>query len=111
MDMAGPGWSQHCAGSRCHELQRTHTQQLESEVQQRTRELEEANRKLTALVCTGPLTGLLNRRQFETLIDEEIQRRPCKREPWPWSASGMRCSSSAYLMWHPGMVSSQVLSA
>src|SRR5690554_6942558 len=58
-----------------HELQRRHTQELESKVQQRTRELEEANRKLSALVRTDPLTGLLNRRQFETLIDEEIQRR------------------------------------
>src|SRR5690554_3155152 len=58
-----------------HELQRRHTQELESKVQQRTRELEEANRKLSALVRTDPLTGLLNRRQFERLIDEGIQRR------------------------------------
>ena len=58
-----------------YELQRRHTRELESKVQQRTRELEEANRKLSAMVRTDPLTGLLNRRQFETLIDEEIQRR------------------------------------
>ena len=58
-----------------YELQRSHTQQLESKVQQRTQELEQANRRLAAMVRTDPLTGLLNRRQFEALVSEEIQRR------------------------------------
>ncbi|MCE8003274.1 diguanylate cyclase [Billgrantia ethanolica] len=58
-----------------YELQRTLNHQLETQVLQRTQELEQANRKLAAMVRTDPLTGLLNRRQFETLINEEIQRR------------------------------------
>ena len=64
-----------------YELQRSHTQQLESEVKQRTRELEQANRQLSAMVRTDPLTGLLNRRQFETLINEELQRRQRDGKP------------------------------
>jgi two-component system, sensor histidine kinase LadS len=58
-----------------YELQRTLNQKLESKVHQRTQELEQANLKLATMVRTDPLTGLLNRRQFETLVEEEIHRR------------------------------------
>jgi two-component system, sensor histidine kinase LadS len=58
-----------------YELQLTLNQKLESKVHQRTQELEQANLKLATMVRTDPLTGLLNRRQFETLVEEEIHRR------------------------------------
>lgn len=64
-----------------YELQRTLNQQLESKVHHRTRELEQANRRLAAMVRTDPLTGLLNRRQFEAMINEEIQRRQRDGKP------------------------------
>ncbi|MCE8025312.1 diguanylate cyclase [Billgrantia aerodenitrificans] len=64
-----------------YELQRTLNHQLETKVHQRTQELEQANHKLAAMVRTDPLTGLLNRRQFETLINEEIQRRQRDGKP------------------------------
>lgn len=57
-----------------YELQRSLSQQLETQVNERTQELEEANQRLAAMVRTDPLTGLLNRRQFETLLSEEILR-------------------------------------
>ncbi|MGJ7459749.1 sensor domain-containing diguanylate cyclase [Halomonas sp. MA07-2] len=58
-----------------HDLERSHSLRLEAEVAQRTRELEAANRRLAAMARTDPLTGLLNRRQFQELVDEELQRR------------------------------------
>ena len=58
-----------------YELHRSHSRQLELEVAERTRELEAANRRLAAMARTDPLTGLLNRRQFQELVDEELQRR------------------------------------
>ncbi|SFU77467.1 sensor domain-containing diguanylate cyclase [Halomonas korlensis] len=58
-----------------HEMQRSHNQQLEAQVHARTRELEQANRQLEIVSHTDPLTGLLNRRQFEALVDEELNRR------------------------------------
>ncbi|MGQ4879369.1 diguanylate cyclase domain-containing protein [Billgrantia sp. LNSP4103-1] len=64
-----------------YELQRSLNQQLETKVHQRTRELEQANQKLAAMVRTDPLTGLLNRRQFEALVSEEIQRRQRDGKP------------------------------
>nr|WP_232090350.1 GGDEF domain-containing protein [Halomonas sp. MCCC 1A13316] len=57
------------------ELQRSLNQRLEDQVLQRTQELERANRQLTILARTDPLTGLLNRRQFHELVDQEMQRR------------------------------------
>ncbi|EWH03607.1 sensor domain-containing diguanylate cyclase [Halomonas sp. BC04] len=57
------------------DLQRSLNERLEAEVQQRTQELEKANQQLTTLARTDPLTGLLNRRQFQELMEEELQRR------------------------------------
>ncbi|WP_420402488.1 diguanylate cyclase [Nisaea sp.] len=47
---------------------------LQSRVDERTRELDEANRKLTELATQDPLTGLYNRRYLETCLDREIDR-------------------------------------
>lgn len=69
------------AERKTYELQRTLNHKLESKVHQRTYELEQANRKLAAMVRTDPLTGLLNRRQFEAQINEEIQRRQRDGKP------------------------------
>ncbi|MDL0434103.1 7TM diverse intracellular signaling domain-containing protein [Marinobacter sp. TBZ242] len=63
------------------ELQRSLNERLEIEVEQRTRELESANRRLTALARTDPLTGLLNRRQFHELVDEKLQVRRRSGQP------------------------------
>jgi diguanylate cyclase (GGDEF)-like protein len=65
-------------------------QDLELRVQQRTRELEEANRQLKyknsileKMALTDPLTGLPNRRAMDRLVRTEIQRR--SRTPAPLS--------------------------
>ncbi|CAA0126055.1 Phytochrome-like protein cph2 [Halioglobus japonicus] len=47
----------------------THT--LESKVEQRTRELEAANRQLEKLVSVDGLTGIANRRAFDELLKRE----------------------------------------
>tara|TARA_R110001583_G_scaffold78039_2_gene211951 strand:+ start:758 stop:2629 length:1872 start_codon:yes stop_codon:yes gene_type:complete len=51
-------------------VQRAMNEDLDSKVKQRTRALEEANRKLEYLSTTDGLTGLFNRRHF----DEEYER-------------------------------------
>ncbi len=48
--------------------------QLESKVQERTAELEEANQKLKALSVTDELTGIANRRRFDEILEEEWRR-------------------------------------
>lgn len=58
-----------------HAMQRQANQQLEKQVRARTRDLERANQQLAAMARTDPLTGLYNRRQFNELVDEELQRR------------------------------------
>jgi diguanylate cyclase (GGDEF)-like protein len=65
-------------------------QELELRVQQRTRELEEANRQLKyknsileKMALTDPLTGLPNRRAMDRLVRTELQRR--SRSPAPLS--------------------------
>lgn len=47
---------------------------LEEKVQQRTNELEAANRKLQDLSSTDGLTGLANRRRFDAVWEAEWQR-------------------------------------
>ncbi len=51
-----------------------HTHRLEEEIRARTRDLEEANRRLEALAVTDGLTGLFNRRRFEEVLDLEVRR-------------------------------------
>ncbi len=63
------------------DLQRSLNERLEAQVQQRTHELEKANQQLTTLARTDPLTGLLNRRQFQELMEEELQRRRRSGQP------------------------------
>ncbi len=48
--------------------------QLESKVEVRTAELQEANRQLQALSNTDGLTGIANRRRFDEVLDAEWQR-------------------------------------
>ena len=47
---------------------------LEYLVEERTRKLEERNKKLEVLVTQDPLTGLHNRRYMEDRMDEELAR-------------------------------------
>ena len=49
-------------------------QLLEAEVEARTAELAEANRRLAALSQTDGLTGIANRRLFDLRLDEEWRR-------------------------------------
>jgi len=48
--------------------------QLETLVEERTRELEEANAKLERLSNTDGLTGIANRRSFDLILQQEWQR-------------------------------------
>ena len=58
-------------------------EELEGRVQERTKELEQANRKLEQLSNTDQLTGLHNRRYLEAVLNEEWTR--CKRYGHPLS--------------------------
>lgn len=50
-----------------------HAQYLEQEVRLRTRELESANRELQRLATTDPLTGLLNRRRMNEVLEQALE--------------------------------------
>ena len=58
-----------------------HREMLEQEVRERTKELEEANKKLDLISRTDELTGLPNRRDMLRTIDNEIQRIARTRKP------------------------------
>ena len=53
---------------------RERTRELEAVVEERTRALEEANRKLEALSNTDALTGIANRRNFDRVLAREWNR-------------------------------------
>lgn len=59
-----------------------HREMLEQEVQERTKELEEANKKLDLISRTDELTGLPNRRDMLRTIDNEIQRVTRSKKPF-----------------------------
>lgn len=53
---------------------RAHEQQLEARVAERTAALEAANQRLEAMSQTDGLTGLANRRHFDTVLEREWAR-------------------------------------
>ncbi|MFM2042808.1 MAG: hypothetical protein RLY86_1384 [Pseudomonadota bacterium] len=53
---------------------RAHADRLEEQVAERTRALQEANRRLEHIAGTDPLTGLANRRRILDLLGAEIDR-------------------------------------
>lgn len=59
-----------------------HREMLEQEVKERTKELEEANKKLDLISRTDELTGLPNRRDMLRTIDNEIQRVARTKKPF-----------------------------
>jgi len=50
------------------------TKALQDELRQKNCELEEALSKVKILAITDPLTGLFNRRHFETIVESEFNR-------------------------------------
>lgn len=56
------------------EVQKQATESLELRVHERTRELQELNRKLAELSDTDQLTGLKNRRYLDRVLSEELVR-------------------------------------
>src|SRR5471032_133426 len=53
---------------------RMRERELESLVQERTRELEQSNQLLAAMSATDGLTGIANRRRFDEMLDAEWSR-------------------------------------
>lgn len=58
-----------------------YTTQLETVVQERTADLESANRELERLATTDGLTGLKNHRYFQETLEQELKR--ARRHPHP----------------------------
>lgn len=54
--------------------------ELERRVNERTRELAEANRRLEELASRDPLTGLANRRIFDSTLESELNRARRERD-------------------------------
>ena len=61
---------------------KAHREMLEEEVKARTKELEDANKKLDLISRTDELTGLPNRRDMLRTIDNEVQRVTRTRKPF-----------------------------
>ncbi|TAK77750.1 MAG: diguanylate cyclase [Aquabacterium sp.] len=61
--------------------QRALTHELEGLVAQRTRALEDANRRLAEISITDELTGVFNRRQFNAALQAEAARHQRSRTP------------------------------
>ncbi len=57
------------------------SESLEAKVNERTAALEEANRRLSELTVTDALTGLANRRRFDTVFADEWSRGYRSRQP------------------------------
>ncbi|MBS2038842.1 diguanylate cyclase [bacterium] len=55
--------------------------ELERRVSERTRELADANRRLEELASRDPLTGLANRRVFDSTLESELNRARRERDP------------------------------
>lgn len=53
--------------------QQTLAQELEQQVQARTRELERANARLSELAVTDSLTGAFNRRHFDAVLNDKVR--------------------------------------
>ena len=60
---------------------RNQERRLEQSVAERTAELEAANRSLELLSATDGLTGIANRRHFDTLLQQEWKRQARLRQP------------------------------
>lgn len=69
------------AQEKAYQAQRILTEELETIVQKRTRELETLNNRLTELAGTDPLTGIRNRRSFFEQTDAMVKL--MKREGKP----------------------------
>ncbi|HRJ61860.1 MAG TPA: DUF3369 domain-containing protein, partial [Azospirillaceae bacterium] len=72
------------ANVRLYEQLRQYNETLEDRVQERTRALEEANRRLERLATVDSLTETLNRRRFLELAAQEVSR--ARRHDRPLSA-------------------------
>lgn len=57
------------------------TTELESLVQRRTRALESANQRLAAMAITDELTGVYNRRHFNSVLQAEVARHKRHHSP------------------------------
>ncbi|MFG1424974.1 sensor domain-containing diguanylate cyclase [Roseixanthobacter glucoisosaccharinicivorans] len=71
--------SPRCFISQIHDITEEHT--LIQELDQKRKQLEEANQKLTQLASLDPLTGALNRRALRQRLDQEMARAHAEGTP------------------------------